>query len=264
MSPMASTVAPLLFGKSCPGDDTEGSPRGGGFPADHHMSHTRHTGYDLGWSAHGFRPARGGPLTAEGAPFCAHLDRRARRGRRRAPHHRERGRRTGSSRTRSRSTAICSAASRSRTPRWRTRSAGKPPGCRRTAWRRSRRSTSREPRSSRPSRSSSGSRRSTQFLRGRSAPGSSGGARGAAATSRASSSARSRSRVTATTAPSARAARIAARGSSTSRRGTRTPPRPDRPDLVGVDPATAAPGDQDAIAHDLYQRRGNQPWGGRC
>jgi hypothetical protein len=38
----------------------------------------------------------------------------------------------------------------------------------------------------------------------------------------------------------------------------------DRPDLVGVDPATVAPGDQDAIAHDLYQRRGNQPWGGRC
>ena len=37
-----------------------------------------------------------------------------------------------------------------------------------------------------------------------------------------------------------------------------------RPDLVGVDPATAQPGDQDAIAHDLYQRRGNQPWGGRC
>jgi hypothetical protein len=37
-----------------------------------------------------------------------------------------------------------------------------------------------------------------------------------------------------------------------------------RGDLVGVDPATAAPGDQDAIAHDLYQRRGNQPWGGRC
>jgi hypothetical protein len=37
-----------------------------------------------------------------------------------------------------------------------------------------------------------------------------------------------------------------------------------RPDLVGIDPATAAPGDQDAIAHDLYQRRGNQPWGGRC
>jgi hypothetical protein len=37
-----------------------------------------------------------------------------------------------------------------------------------------------------------------------------------------------------------------------------------RPDLVGVDPASAAPGDQDSIAHDLYQRRGNQPWGGRC
>jgi hypothetical protein len=37
-----------------------------------------------------------------------------------------------------------------------------------------------------------------------------------------------------------------------------------RGDLVGQDPATAAPGDQDAIAHDLYQRRGNQPWGGRC
>ena len=38
----------------------------------------------------------------------------------------------------------------------------------------------------------------------------------------------------------------------------------DRPDLVGVDPASAPPPDQDAIAHDLYQRRGNQPWGGRC
>jgi hypothetical protein len=37
-----------------------------------------------------------------------------------------------------------------------------------------------------------------------------------------------------------------------------------RSDLVGVDPATAAPTDQDSIAHDLYQRRGNQPWGGRC
>jgi len=37
-----------------------------------------------------------------------------------------------------------------------------------------------------------------------------------------------------------------------------------RSDLVGLDPATAAPADQDAIAHDLYQRRGNQPWGGRC
>jgi len=37
-----------------------------------------------------------------------------------------------------------------------------------------------------------------------------------------------------------------------------------RPDLVGVDPASAAPGDQDQIAHDTWQRRGNQPWGGRC
>ena len=37
-----------------------------------------------------------------------------------------------------------------------------------------------------------------------------------------------------------------------------------RDDLVGVDPASVAPGDQDAIADDLYQRRGNQPWGGRC
>jgi hypothetical protein len=37
-----------------------------------------------------------------------------------------------------------------------------------------------------------------------------------------------------------------------------------RGDLVGVDPATAGPGDQDSIAYDLYQRRGNQPWGGRC
>lgn len=37
-----------------------------------------------------------------------------------------------------------------------------------------------------------------------------------------------------------------------------------RHDLVGVDPASASPADQDAIAYDLYQRRGNQPWGGRC
>jgi hypothetical protein len=37
-----------------------------------------------------------------------------------------------------------------------------------------------------------------------------------------------------------------------------------REDLVGVDPSTAAPGDQDQIAHVLYQSRGNQPWGGRC
>ena len=37
-----------------------------------------------------------------------------------------------------------------------------------------------------------------------------------------------------------------------------------RDDLVGIDPATASPGDQDQIAGVLYQSRGNQPWGGRC
>jgi hypothetical protein len=37
-----------------------------------------------------------------------------------------------------------------------------------------------------------------------------------------------------------------------------------RDDLVGLDPASATPGDQDEIAHVLYQSRGNQPWGGRC
>jgi hypothetical protein len=37
-----------------------------------------------------------------------------------------------------------------------------------------------------------------------------------------------------------------------------------RPDLVGQDPASAAPGDQDAVAYNTYQARGNQPWGGRC
>jgi hypothetical protein len=37
-----------------------------------------------------------------------------------------------------------------------------------------------------------------------------------------------------------------------------------RPDLVGLDPASASQGDQDQIAHDTWQRRGNQPWGGRC
>jgi hypothetical protein len=37
-----------------------------------------------------------------------------------------------------------------------------------------------------------------------------------------------------------------------------------RQDLVGVDPANAAAGDQDQMARDLYARRGNQPWGGRC
>jgi hypothetical protein len=37
-----------------------------------------------------------------------------------------------------------------------------------------------------------------------------------------------------------------------------------RPDLVGVDPASASPADQDAIASHLYARAGSQPWGGRC
>jgi hypothetical protein len=37
-----------------------------------------------------------------------------------------------------------------------------------------------------------------------------------------------------------------------------------RHDLVGIDPASASAADQDSLAHDLYQRRGNQPWGGRC
>jgi hypothetical protein len=37
-----------------------------------------------------------------------------------------------------------------------------------------------------------------------------------------------------------------------------------RPDLVGVDPATARPTDQDTLATALYAMRGNQPWGGRC
>ena len=37
-----------------------------------------------------------------------------------------------------------------------------------------------------------------------------------------------------------------------------------RSDLVGVDPATATPADQDTLATALYQMRGNQPWGGRC
>jgi len=37
-----------------------------------------------------------------------------------------------------------------------------------------------------------------------------------------------------------------------------------RHDLVGMDPARAAPADQDQMARDLYARRGNQPWGGRC
>lgn len=38
----------------------------------------------------------------------------------------------------------------------------------------------------------------------------------------------------------------------------------NRPDLVGVDPAAAAPGDQDLLALNLYHSRGTQPWGGRC
>jgi hypothetical protein len=37
-----------------------------------------------------------------------------------------------------------------------------------------------------------------------------------------------------------------------------------RQDLVGRDPATASAADQDQMARDLYARRGNQPWGGRC
>jgi hypothetical protein len=37
-----------------------------------------------------------------------------------------------------------------------------------------------------------------------------------------------------------------------------------RPDLVGVDPATAAPADQDTLALLLYQWQGSSPWGGRC
>jgi hypothetical protein len=37
-----------------------------------------------------------------------------------------------------------------------------------------------------------------------------------------------------------------------------------RPDLVGVDPAAAAPWDQDFIALTLYRSAGAAPWGGRC
>ncbi|HET9728894.1 MAG TPA: hypothetical protein VFR41_05700 [Acidimicrobiia bacterium] len=37
-----------------------------------------------------------------------------------------------------------------------------------------------------------------------------------------------------------------------------------RPDLVNVDPATAAPADQDQLAMYLYRMRGAAPWGGRC
>ncbi len=37
-----------------------------------------------------------------------------------------------------------------------------------------------------------------------------------------------------------------------------------RADLVGVDPATVAPADQDEIALFLFQHAGYGPWGGRC
>jgi hypothetical protein len=37
-----------------------------------------------------------------------------------------------------------------------------------------------------------------------------------------------------------------------------------RPDLVGVDPAAAAPADQDQLALFLYHQQGAGPWGGRC
>ncbi len=37
-----------------------------------------------------------------------------------------------------------------------------------------------------------------------------------------------------------------------------------RPDLVGVDPAAAAPADQDQLALFLFHHAGPAPWGGRC
>ena len=37
-----------------------------------------------------------------------------------------------------------------------------------------------------------------------------------------------------------------------------------RADLVGVDPAQASPGDQDAMAQALYAQQGAAPWGGGC
>jgi muramidase (phage lysozyme) len=37
-----------------------------------------------------------------------------------------------------------------------------------------------------------------------------------------------------------------------------------RSDLVGIDPAQAAPGDQDAMAQALYAQQGAAPWGGGC
>jgi hypothetical protein len=35
-----------------------------------------------------------------------------------------------------------------------------------------------------------------------------------------------------------------------------------RGDLVGVDPATASPADQDAMAAALYAQSGSSPWAG--
>ena len=37
-----------------------------------------------------------------------------------------------------------------------------------------------------------------------------------------------------------------------------------RPDLVGRNPATVSPADQDAMAMHLYQWQGSAPWGGGC
>ena len=37
-----------------------------------------------------------------------------------------------------------------------------------------------------------------------------------------------------------------------------------RADLVGLDPAAAAPADQDAMAAALYAQQGSAPWGGAC
>jgi hypothetical protein len=37
-----------------------------------------------------------------------------------------------------------------------------------------------------------------------------------------------------------------------------------RTDLVGMDPAQASPGDQDAMAQALYAQQGAAPWGGGC
>ncbi len=37
-----------------------------------------------------------------------------------------------------------------------------------------------------------------------------------------------------------------------------------RTDLVGMDPAQAAPADQDAMAAALYAQQGSAPWGGSC